>query len=76
MGILANALVIGKIISLASNVINKEWKSSPKGRTAQRCPVCEGSGKGELIITSGTVNAGTGYCPPCHGCGGKGWVAV
>ena len=37
-------------------------------RTAVKCPVCEGSG------TKGTgFDNGPGVC---HGCDGKGWVAV
>lgn len=71
MSFLANALVIGKIVSIASNIINKEWRSSPLGRTAQKCPVCVGEGSWiEGANTADTLRK------VCHGCDGKGWVAV
>jgi DnaJ-class molecular chaperone len=65
MAVLTNVLVIGKILALASNIIGKEWKS-PAGTTAQRCPVCEGSGEYTTDFRSRN----------CHGCDGKGWVTV
>ncbi len=40
---------------------------------AQKCPVCEGSGTysppDKLVSPESPVG-------PCHGCDGKGWVAV
>lgn len=41
---------------------------------AERCPVCNGSGKvktGDLYSTIGLYEF-----LPCHGCGGCGWVTV
>lgn len=48
---------------------------------SERCPVCEGSGKGVLAWTEGSAAMGeVGNSVlrhyPCHGCGGKGWVTV
>lgn len=37
---------------------------------AEKCPVCDGSGKYEPNVTAVP-------CPQqCHGCGGRGWVEV
>ena len=65
MALLTNVLVIGKILTLVSGIINKEWKPVG-GRTAQKCPVCEGSGE---YTTDHS-------CCKCHGCVGKGWIVV
>lgn len=40
-------------------------------RTAQLCPVCKG--RGEYKKDEGK---GVGSVNQCHGCSGKGWVAV
>ncbi len=40
---------------------------------AQKCPVCCGSGE----VVGNTQNCTTNPWPKvCHGCNGKGWVAV
>ena len=42
---------------------------------AEKCPVCNGSGKWQVP----PPNGGSSTCPTeqtCHGCGGKGWVEV
>jgi hypothetical protein len=47
-------------------------------RTAQRCPVCEGSGRlpgRGCDVANGGVFFASGD-RACHGCGGYGWVAV
>ena len=39
------------------------------------CPVCNGSG----VVADNSMCGGTSVANPtkvCHGCGGKGWVAV
>lgn len=46
-------------------------------RVAVRCPVCEG--RGNIPVTSDAfpnVTATNPRMKPCHGCGGRGWVAV
>lgn len=40
---------------------------------AEKCPVCNGSGK-YWLSTPESTNAG--YYITCHGCGGKGWIEV
>ena len=37
--------------------------------SAERCPVCNGSGK-----VHGLAPIGTMPTEVCHGCGGRGWV--
>ena len=49
---------------------------------AQQCPVCGGSGRGRddrsiygYLPTTAVDPMGT-TAPACHGCDGRGWVAV
>ena len=42
---------------------------------AEKCPLCNGSGKKSTVIPSGTDTQGF-VTSPCHGCGGQGWVLV
>ena len=44
---------------------------------AEKCPVCEGSGKKfrDHETPATDKNAGSWY-KPCHGCGGSGWITV
>ena len=42
---------------------------------AEKCPICEGSGRLPLPVEMGTT-ASRPYDKLCHGCGGKGWVEV
>ena len=42
---------------------------------AEKCPICEGSGRLPLPVEMGT-SASRPYDKLCHGCGGKGWVSV
>ena len=39
---------------------------------AEKCPVCNGSGKIRTVSGAGTLL----YDEPCHGCQGKGWITV
>jgi len=41
---------------------------------AQRCPVCGGSG--EYTPANDRYATNVPFPQTCHGCGGKGWVAV
>ncbi len=43
---------------------------------AVKCPVCEGSGQIMTVIPDGTSLRQDGSTTTCHGCDGKGWVAV
>ena len=42
---------------------------------AEKCPICEGSGRLPLPVEMGTT-ASRPYDKLCHGCDGKGWVSV
>jgi len=42
---------------------------------AEKCPICEGSGRLPLPVEMGTT-ASRPYDKLCHGCDGKGWVEV
>lgn len=71
MAFLTNVLVIGKILTMASTLIRKEWKPVG-GKTAQKCPVCEGKGTTKYILGGPARDEDRN----CHGCIGKGWVVV
>ena len=41
--------------------------------SAERCPVCNGTGRYLVRPEPGLTSPGD---KPCHGCGGKGWVEI
>jgi len=45
---------------------------------AEKCPVCNGSGKRYKFDPNGTTDKPAGFQEdgPCYGCGGLGWVTV
>lgn len=43
---------------------------------AEKCPVCEGSGKVYPRTSTSTGGITIPNSDPCHGCNGKGWVEV
>jgi hypothetical protein len=43
-------------------------------RHVEKCPVCDGAGK--LAPQLDRETTAPSVEPPCHGCGGKGWVVV
>ena len=46
------------------------WKVTYPATRAVKCPVCDGRGRLSIgAMTADTTNL-------CHGCDGKGWVAV
>ena len=43
---------------------------------AEKCPVCDGSGKVAIRDGKLDTSAAAERDRTCHGCGGKGWVEV
>jgi len=43
---------------------------------AEVCPICQGTGSVENIVSDNTTMPDGIGGRPCHGCGGAGWVSV